>query len=191
MSVIHAWLAQHLGIEPAQWSHRILILPVNYRCPWVGLGSQACAPWPCVAWINIAKISWANDLLVHELGTWLCDLFAATASSQTSYWVWHPKLASGVGAVRGPHRPLPAPLPCCAVEGTHRMQHTRCLYALDVHAGHNLGMMHSGWGGDVYGGWVGEQTEHCRFRYTLPPCGYEGSIALHQHASCLHWSYNM
>jgi hypothetical protein len=57
-----------MGINPDQWSHRILILPVNYQCPWVGLGSQACAPWPCVAWINIQRASWANDLLAHELG---------------------------------------------------------------------------------------------------------------------------
>jgi hypothetical protein len=40
----------------------------NTKCPWVGLGTQACAPNGCVAWVNRPADSLSLDELAHELG---------------------------------------------------------------------------------------------------------------------------
>jgi hypothetical protein len=60
------WL-QQFGINPSAYPHKI-IMTYNTKCAWAGLGTQACAPNNCIAWINRPANELSLDELAHEMG---------------------------------------------------------------------------------------------------------------------------
>jgi hypothetical protein len=67
--------AQAQGINLANYPHRIIMMPANPQCPWIGLGMEACAPYGCVVWINRDASNLSLDEMAHELGECVCQVY--------------------------------------------------------------------------------------------------------------------
>lgn len=56
--------AKSVGIPIENFNRRILLLPLNVKCPWAGLGNVGCGS-KCMVWLNG---NYDMDVVFHELG---------------------------------------------------------------------------------------------------------------------------
>jgi hypothetical protein len=82
--------SQHFGVEPNNYPHRFIFIPYTTACPWVGLGTEACAPGGCSVWLNRQQSGFSLDEMAHELGGCLLSTLTCLLQVHEAPSIWLP-----------------------------------------------------------------------------------------------------